>query len=368
MKVGVINVTGYSGSELVRLLYRHPDVKISSVTGRSAAGQKLADTFPHLSDLDLMIQPELDASLDLVFSALPHKASAEAVIPLLEDGIKVVDISADFRLRQPSQYEEWYGVAHPAPEYLEEAVYGLTELNRSQVVTARLVANPGCFPTSAILALAPVVKEGLIEADIVVDSKSGVSGGGRTLNLTTHFSEVNENVMAYSVNGHRHLPEITQELGKLISPPSVLSPSEGVERLPDVPEIYRDDSKPPEVTFLTHLVPMTRGILSSCYARLKPGAFSSWEDAKTEIRQLYMDFYAGEPFVRVASSPPQTKQTLGNNMCLLYPTVDVRTGRLIVISCLDNLVKGAAGQAVQNMNLMFGFQETTGLDALAVYP
>ena len=162
MKVGVINVTGYSGSELVRLLYRHPDVKISSVTGRSAAGQKLADTFPHLSDLDLMIQPELDASLDLVFSALPHKASAEAVIPLLEDGIKVVDISADFRLRQPSQYEEWYGVAHPAPEYLEEAVYGLTELNRSQVVTARLVANPGCFPTSAILALAPVVKEGLI--------------------------------------------------------------------------------------------------------------------------------------------------------------------------------------------------------------
>ena len=343
MRVGIINVTGYSGSELARLLYAHPEVEIASVTGRSAAGQKLGDVFPHLSYLDMVIQPELDGSLDLVFSALPQKASAQAVIPLLEDGIKVVDISADFRLRQSAEYEEWYGVAHPGPQYLEEAVYGLTELNRSEVAQARLVANAGCYPTSAILALAPAVKEGFIEPDIVVDGKSGVSGAGRGLSLTTHFSEVNENVIPYSVNGHRHLPEITQELGKLTSSPL-------------------------DLTFLTHLVPMTRGILSSCYARLRGDAFSSWDRAIEEVRQIYMDFYAGEAFVKIAPSPPQTKQTLGNNVCLLYPTVDVRTGRLIVISCLDNLVKGAAGQAVQNMNLMLGFPESTALEALAIYP
>ena len=345
MKVGILNVTGYSGSELARLLHGHPEVTLTSVTGRSAAGQKLGDVFPHLSDLDMVIQPELDGSLDMVFSALPHKASAEAVIPLVENGIKVVDVSADFRLKQPSQYEEWYGVSHPAPQYLEEAVYGLTELNRPDVSQARLVANPGCYPTSAILALTPAIAKGLVEPDIVVDSKSGVSGAGRGLSMTTHFSEVNENVMAYSVGGHRHLPEITEQLGKL-----------------------QDDNSPVEVTFLPHLIPMTRGILSSCYARLKPDVFSSWDQADTQIRQLYQDFYLGEPFVKVSPSPPQTKQTLGNNMCLLYPTVDSRTGRLVVISCLDNLVKGAAGQAVQNMNLMFGLPETTALEALAIYP
>ena len=343
MRVGIINVTGYSGSELARLLYAHPEVRVTSVTGRRAAGQKLGDVFPHLSGLDMVIQPELDGSFDLVFSALPQKASAEALIPLLEDGVKVVDISADFRLRRLSDYEEWYGVPHPGPQYLEEAVYGLTELNRSEVAEARLVANAGCYPTSAILALAPVVKEGLIEPDIVVDSKSGLSGAGRGLSLTTHFAEINENVLAYSLEGHRHLPEMTQELGKLASSPLA-------------------------ITFLPHLVPMTRGILSSCYARLKGDSFSSWAQAIGEVRQLYLDFYSGEAFVRVAPSPPQTKQTLGNNVCLLYPTVDVRTGRLIVISCLDNLVKGAAGQAIQNMNLMLGFPETTALEALAVYP
>ena len=368
MRVGIINVTGYSGSELARLLYRHPDVKITSVTGRSAAGQKLGEVFPHLSDLDIVIQPELDGSLDLVFSALPQKASVEAVIPVLEGGIKVVDISADFRLRQPSVYEEWYGVTHPAPQYLEEAVYGLTELNRADIAQARLVANPGCYPTSVILALAPAIKEGLVELDIVVDSKSGISGGGRSLSLSTHFSEVNENVMAYSLDGHRHLPEITQELNKLISPSSAFDSSESGERGARGSGVVKDGTAPLALTFLTHQIPITRGILSSCYARLRPDAFSSWDQARTEVRQLYLDFYAGESFVKVASSPPQTKQTLGNNMCLVYPTVDVRTGRLIVISCLDNLVKGAAGQAIQNMNLMFGLPETTALEALAVYP
>ena len=364
MNVGIINVTGYSGSELVRLLYHHPEVRITSVTGRSAAGQKLGEVFPHLSGLDMTIQPELDGSLDVAFSALPHKASAEAVIPLLEAGIKVVDISADFRLRSVSEYEEWYGVTHPGPQYLEEAVYGLTELNRSDVCQARLVANPGCYPTGAILALAPAVKQGLIEPDIVVDGKSGISGAGRGLSLSAHYSEVNENVMAYSVDGHRHLPEITQELGKLVA----RSPATSTNGPAGMPPGGESDDAGLAVTFLTHLVPMTRGILSSCYARLKPGVFASWEQAKAEVRDLYLDFYSGEPFVKVSAAPPQTKQTLGNNMCLLYPTVDTRTGRLIVVSCLDNLVKGAAGQAIQNMNLMFGMPETAALEAMAVYP
>lgn len=343
MKVGIINVTGYSGCELARILYRHPEVEIASVTGRSAAGQKLGQVFPHLSALDLTISPELEGDLDLAFSALPHKASAEAVIPALEQGLKVVDISADFRLKSAQEYEEWYGVPHQDPNYLEEAVYGLTELHREEVKTARLVANPGCYPTSAILALAPAIEHGLIESDVIVDSKSGVSGGGRSLNMTNHFSEVNENVFAYSLQGHRHLPEINQEL-------SVLT----------------EDA--PSVTFLTHLIPMTRGILSSCYASLKPGELDNGSDLIHRISDLYQDYYAEHPFVRVTPEPPQTKQTLGNNLCLIHPTVDRRTGRLIVISCLDNLVKGAAGQAVQNMNLMCGFPEAEALDALAVYP
>ena len=343
MKVGIVNVTGYSGCELARILYRHPEVEIASVTGRSAAGQKLGEVFPHLSALDLTISPELDGSLDLVFSALPHKASAEAVIPALEQGLKVVDISADFRLKSAAEYEEWYGVPHQDPSYLEEAVYGLTELHRDEVRPARLVANPGCYPTSAILALAPAVEHGLIENDIIVDSKSGVSGGGRSLNMNNHFSEVNENVFAYALQGHRHLPEITQELKALTG-------------------------EAPSVTFLTHLIPMTRGILSSCYAKLKPGEFQDGQNCVQRIRDLYQDYYASHPFVQVTPTPPQTKQTLGNNLCLLHPTVDQRTGWLIVVSCLDNLVKGAAGQAVQNMNLMCGFPETESLDPLAVYP
>ncbi|MSQ07229.1 MAG: N-acetyl-gamma-glutamyl-phosphate reductase [Dehalococcoidia bacterium] len=341
MKVGIINVTGYAGAELARILYQHPEVEIASVTGRSAAGQKLGDVFPHLSPLGLTITPDLEGSLDLVFSALPHKASAEAVIPVLEQGVKVVDISADFRLKQAAEYQMWYGVQHPAPSYLEEAVYGLTELHREDIRSARLVANPGCYPTSAILAMAPAVKLGLIEPDIIIDSKSGVSGAGRGLSLGAHFSEVNENVMAYALEGHRHLPEITQELGELAG-------------------------KAPAVTFLTHLIPMTRGILSTCYAKLRDGAGG----AKTSqrLQELYREFYADHPFVTVTGKPPQTKQTLGNNWCLLHPVVDTRTGRLIVISCIDNLVKGAAGQAVQNMNLMCGFPEDTALRALAVYP
>ncbi|PKB72132.1 MAG: N-acetyl-gamma-glutamyl-phosphate reductase [SAR202 cluster bacterium Io17-Chloro-G6] len=343
MKVGIINITGYAGSELARILYRHPEVEVTSVTGRSAAGQQLNEVFPHLSAMDMTIEPELSGSLDLVFSALPHKASAEACIPVLEQGVKVVDISADFRLKQADEYEEWYGVTHPDPTYLEEAVYGLTELHREDVTAARLVANPGCYPTSAILGLAPALANGVITQDIIVDSKSGVSGGGRSLTLTNHFSEVNENVFAYALKGHRHLPEITQEL----------TPVAG---------------KALNLTFLTHLIPMTRGILSSCYSTLTNPAEWTGDEGQKKIMDLYRDYYAGDPFVQVTPVPPQTKQTLGNNLCLVHPAVDQRTGRLIVISCLDNLVKGAAGQAVQNMNVMCGFPEETSLEALAVYP
>ena len=342
MKVGIINVTGYAGCELVRILRHHPEVEIASVTGRSAAGQPLGEVFPHLDNMELDIEADLCDGLDVVFSALPHKASAEACIPLLEQGVKVVDISADFRLKQADVYSQWYGVDHPDPTYLEEAVYGLTELNRDAVADARLVANPGCYPSSAILGLAPAIRNGMIGSDIIVDSKSGVSGAGRTLSMTTHFSEVNENVMAYSVNGHRHLPEISQELDTMADAPVNL-------------------------TFLTHLIPMTRGILSSCYAPLSPEVAQD-ADASGRVWEMYEEFYADDPFVQVTNAPPQTKQTLGNNYCLVYPVVDPRTNRLIVISCLDNLVKGAAGQAVQNMNLMCGFPEEMSLEALAVYP
>jgi N-acetyl-gamma-glutamyl-phosphate reductase len=338
MKVGIINVTGYTGVELARLLHEHPQVELASVTGRSAAGQSLGQVFPHLASTNLTVKDKL-GDVELVFSAMPHKESAKEVIPLLDKGVKVVDISADFRLKDAAEYQRWYGFSHPAPQLLKDAAYGLPELHHTQIAQAKLVANPGCYPTGAILALAPAVKAKLIEADIVIDSKSGVSGAGRTLSLTTHFSEANEDVSAYALEGHRHLPEITQELGQL----------------------YAD--KPPSVTFVPHLIPMTRGILTTCYAKL-----ASAKTGEKELKKLYADFYKDAPFVRVADSPPHTKQTWGSNLCLVYPTVDQRTGKLVVISAIDNLVKGAAGQAVQNMNLMLGLPETTGLEALAIYP
>ena len=342
-KVGIINVTGYAGVELARLLYQHPQVELTSVTGRSAAGQRIGKVFPHLASLDLTIEAEL-GGVDLAFSAMPHKESAKEVIPLLNRGVKVVDISADFRLKKADEYQSWYGFTHPAPQLLKQAVYGLTELYRSQVTSAQLVANPGCYPTGAILALAPVVKEGLIEPDIIFDSKSGVSGAGRALSLQTHYSEANEDTTAYALDGHRHLPEIIQEL-RLLGPGQSLS-----------------------VTFVHHLIPMTRGILTTGYASLASGRVAAGEKGEKELKQLYQDFYKDEPFVKVVETPPHTKHTWGNNLCLIYLTIDHRTGRLVVISCIDNLVKGAAGQAIQNMNLMLGLPETTGLETLAVYP
>lgn len=331
-------MTGYSGAELARILHRHPRVDITSVTGRSGAGKKIGEVFPHLSDIDIAITEDIDRSVDFVFSALPHAASATRLVPYIDKGIKVVDISADFRLKNPAEYSDWYKVDHPCPELLDEAVYGLTELNIKDIKSSTLVANPGCYPTVAILSLAPAIKAGLVESDLIVDAKSGVSGSGRALSLTNHFSEITENVMAYGLSGHRHLPEIIQEL-------------EGFKIGGSL-----------RVTFVPHLVPMVRGILASCYARLKESI------STREIQAIYTDFYSDNPFVRIVDTPPMTKHTLGSNDCIIHPVVDNRTGLLTIIGCIDNLVKGAAGQAVQNMNVMCGFSEEEGLGQLALYP
>jgi N-acetyl-gamma-glutamyl-phosphate reductase len=341
-RIGIINVTGYVGVELARLLSQHPEVELVSVTGRSAAGQKLGQFFPHLSNLNLNIEAKL-GDVEIAFSAMPHEESAKEIIPLLNCGIKVIDMSADFRLKDSGEYQRWYGFTHPEPQWLSKAVYGIPELHRDEISEAQLIANPGCYPTSAILALAPAATAGIIQPDIVIDSKSGVSGAGRSLKLGSLFSEVDEDVTAYSLDGHRHLPEIVQEVSSL----------------------YPGDT--PRITFVPHLIPMTRGMLSACYANLILEKFAG-KDLKQAVRKVYMDYYADEPFVKIVEAPPHTKHTLGSNFCHIYPTVDPRTGRLIVVSCIDNLVKGAAGQGVQSMNVILGLPETTGLMAPAIFP
>ncbi len=342
LKAGIINVSSYLGNELVRLLLNHPEVSITSVSGRSAAGKPLGDAFPHHARLNLMVTEQVDEDVDVVFSALPQTASAEQCLPFIERGVPVIDLSADFRLKDAAEYRDWYKADHPAPDLLQGAVYGLTELHREEIAGARIVGNPGCYPTGAVLALAPAWQAGLIEPDVIVDGKSGVTGAGRGLGLAYHFSEANENVSAYALEGHRHLPEITQELARLAEAPR------------------------PRVTFTPHLIPMNRGILSTCYATLRPEAREG--DARARVREIYEEFYCDEPFVSVTATPPQTKQTQGVNTCLVYPVVDGRTGRLVVVSAIDNLVKGGSGQAVQNMNLIFGLPETLGLQAEAMYP
>jgi N-acetyl-gamma-glutamyl-phosphate reductase len=337
LRVGIINVTGYMGAEAARILHGHPELRLASVSGRSAAGKPLGEVFPHLAPLGLTVEEEL-AEVDAVVSALPHAASTETLLPYIKRGLPVVDLSADFRLRNAADYETWYG-PHPAPQLLAKAVMGIPELRKDEIARAKLVGAAGCHSTAAILALAPAIKHGLVEPDIIVDSKTGISGAGRTLGLTYHFAEANEGVAAYALGGHRQLPEITQELGALWEAP------------------------PPRVTFVPHLIPMTRGILVTCYA--SPRGDAPTTDA---LRKLYAEFYAASPFVRVVDQPPATKQTLGSNDCLLYPTVDVRTKRIVIVAVLDNLVKGGAGQGVQCLNLMLGLPEAAGLDRIALYP
>jgi N-acetyl-gamma-glutamyl-phosphate reductase len=341
IRAGIIGATGYVGAELARLLQQHPDVSLTSVASIDEVGKRLGEVFPHLHTVGLRVEEEL-GDVDLVFSAMPHGVAAAALLPFIERGLPVIDVSADFRLRRADEYQRWYKVQHPAPHLLEQSVYGLPELHRQEIAGSRLIAVAGCYPASAILALAPAVRAGLIEPQIIVDSKSGLSGAGRTLGLASHYAEANEGVSAYALEGHRHLPEIVQELSLL------------------------GDDVEPRITFIPHLVPMSRGILSTCYGVLRDSARGP--QSRADVRSAYEDSYRQEPFVSVAGSPPQTKHALGSNLCLVYPTVDEGTGRLVVVSCLDNLVKGAAGQAIQCMNLMLGLPEIAGLEQLAVYP
>ncbi len=335
----VVNGAGYGGVELLRLLRRHPAFDLVEVTARSDAGKRVESVFPQLAGLDLTFSERVEQA-EAVFVALPDEASVKVIPDLLAEGRRVLDLSAGFRLRDPALYPEWYGYEHPAPALLEEAVYGLTEWERDRLPSARLVACPGCYPTAALLALGPALNANGIEPDVIVDAKSGVSGAGRTLKLNTHFSEANEDVAAYGVSGHRHLPEIEQALA--------------AERHTSWPA--------PCVTFIPHLIPMTRGILATCYATLKPGVETE------DILRLYRNAYSQEPFVRLAETPPHTKWTYGSNLAYVYPHVEERSRRLIVISAIDNLVKGAAGQAIQCANLMYGLPETMGLPLEGVYP
>jgi len=336
---GILNVTGYAGAELARLLHGHPDVRLVAVAGRSAAGKRLPDVFPHLWAIDLPIVETLP-DVDVVFSALPHAAAAEQLVPYIEAGTPVVDMSADFRLKRVDEYEAAYKVTHPAAHLLQRAVFGLPELHRDEIAAAKLVAAPGCHSTGVILALAPAFAAGLIEPDVIADTKTGLSGAGRTLGLSVHFSEADENVAPYGLDGHRHLPEMTQELGTLAEAPA------------------------PSITFVPHYIPMTRGILSTCYATLRPGVSID----RDGLKRAYRDFYREAPFVHVSDAAPSTKHVAGTNYCVIHPSIDSRTGRVVVASALDNLGKGAAGAAVQCFNVMSGLPETAGLQSLGLFP
>jgi len=333
-RIAILGATGYTALELIKLLLRHPEAEIVAVTSRQEGQPPIAMIHPSLTDrLDLRLEDlspaEVAARAECVFSCLPHGASASVIPYLLDAGSRVVDFSADYRLNDPEVYAQWYGQKHADAQRLGKVVYGLPELFRAQIPPAPLVANPGCFPTSAILALAPLLKAGLIEPKtIIIDSKSGVSGAGRTLKLTTHYPECNESISAYNVGRHRHTPEIEQILG--------IAAGTAVE-----------------VVFAPHLVPMDRGILTTTYAQpIAP-------IAEEKVLQTIRDFYADEPFVRVVEHFPGTKDSLGTNFCDI--TARVVRGRVLCFSCIDNLIKGASGAAVQNFNLMYGYPETTAL-------
>ena len=339
----MLGATGYAGVELVRVLIHHPRVKLTVVTSQQYAGKRVSEIYPSLvgrCDLVLeAIQIERIAScVDLAFAALPHETSADVVAGLLRHGKRVIDLSADFRLHDPKAYARWYR-PHKAPRLLREARYGLTEIHRKAIAKARLVANPGCYPTGAVLGLAPLFAEKMVRGTVVIDAKSGVTGAGRSSAVELSFSEVSENFKAYSVGVHRHAPEIEQELSQIAN-------------------------KPISVLFAPHLVPMSRGILSTMYVELKRAP------AEKELAKLYQNFYRRDPFIRIlpAGSFPQTKEVRGSNDCAIGFNYDPRVRRLVVITAIDNLVKGAAGQAVQNMNLMYGWPEVEGLGGTALVP
>lgn len=344
IRVGIVGASGYTGVELARLLCRHPQVKLTVATSRQYAGQALAEVYPSLRGLvDLRCEDASGTALankaDIFFTAVPHQTAMAIVPGLLEAGKKVIDLSADFRIHSAAVYEKWYQV-HTAKQYLREAVYGLPEVHRHAIQSARLIANPGCYPTSVILALAPLLKAGIIRSErIIIDAKSGTSGAGRGAQVGSLYCEVTDGFKAYKVGEHRHTPEIEQELGALCGHEVVVS-------------------------FTPHLVPMSRGMLSTIYADVAA------EVTMAQVAAAYQSHYACEPFVRLCPEGcyPATQHIRGANFCDIGFKIDRRTGRIIILSAIDNLVKGAAGQAVQNLNLICGFAETMGLMSVPVFP
>ena len=345
IKAGIIGATGYAGAEIVRLLMGHPEVEIKWYGSRSYIDQRYADIYRNMFQIveDVCKDDNLDKlaeEVDVIFTATPQGFCASVINEEILSKVKVIDLSADFRIKDVKTYEKWYGIEHKSPEYIKEAVYGLCEINREDIKKARLVANPGCYTTCSILSLYPLVKEGLIDpSTIIIDAKSGTSGAGRGVKMDNLFCEVNENMKAYGVATHRHTPEIEEQLGYAAGEEIILN-------------------------FTPHLVPMNRGILVTAYSSLKEKV--SYET----VRAAYDKYYAKEKFVRVLDKDvcPQTKWVEGSNYVDVNFKIDERTGRVIVMGALDNLVKGAAGQAVQNMNLVFGLEESTGLELVPMFP
>ena len=332
-RVAVAGASGYTGMTLVHLLARHPGVELSQLTSRSFAGKPYSAVFP-LLDVEGTFEPEPEpVGIDVVFSCLPHNVGAGLAEGWLAGGARVIDMSADFRLKDAAQYPVWYKQEHPAPALLKKAVFGLPELHERELKDAKLIAVPGCYSTASILALAPAAAAGVIGSDVVVDAKSGVSGAGRSPGLGTHFSEVNESIGAYAIGGHRHLPELNQELAAV--------GGNGVR-----------------VTFVPHLVPMTRGILVTCYFDLK--------GSLAELQDTYSEFYAGQPFTKVLEKSPTTKLASHSNVCLV--NVAAQGNKAVVTAALDNLVKGASGQGVECFNIAFGFDRTTALEHHPQWP
>jgi N-acetyl-gamma-glutamyl-phosphate reductase len=343
-KVGIIGATGYTGVELLRLLLHHPEVEVTALTSQKYAGLPIDQVFPSLMKyLQLKCEElnldQVSKKTDFIFTAVPHKTAMETVPSFVQRGKRVVDLSADFRLQDPAVYERWYQ-KHTAPELLKDSVYGLPELHRKKIREARIVGNPGCYPTGALIGLIPLVEKGMISLEsIIIDSKSGVSGAGRDVVLESLFCEVNEGVRAYKIFEHRHTPEIEQELSQLVQ-------------------------KKVNVTFVPHLIPIDRGILTTLYVILA-------KKMKTEeVLNIFERYYEKEPFVRICQKGkiPNTKNVRGSNYCDIGVKVNEGDGRGVVVTAIDNLVKGASGEAVQNMNIMLGYPETMGLDVVPLWP
>lgn len=344
VRVGVVGATGYAGEQLVWILQQHKEVSIEFYSSHNYADIAFSDIYRNFTGfigdrcVDMLQAYNSLERIDVLFIALPHGKSFELTEKALSLGVKVIDLGADFRLNSQEEYEKWYELKHGAVDLLESAVYGLPELNRVQIKYSNLVANPGCYPTATILGLAPLLKNKLINVNsIIIDAKSGISGAGRAANLATLYTECNESIKAYGVPGHRHTPEIEQELSKLAGEASI-------------------------ITFTPHLAPMNRGILSTCYSTLKANITAE------ELNALYQNFYRDEYFVKVLDVLPETRWVRGSNFCHIGMKLDKRTNRVIIVSAIDNLIKGAAGQGVQNMNIMFGFPENEGLSFLAMAP